>query len=104
MQKKNIRLKDCFKHYTLDQDKFCSPTETVERFKKRLEELKLDVLEEVKRIDNGRLDIPVYFSVCGKDALHIIGTKNRWGKAAPRSRHEPVLAWNWPNASVFSAS
>lgn len=82
MQKKNIRLKDCFKHYTLDQDKFCSPTETVERFKKRLEELKLDVLEEVKRIDNGRLDIPVYFSVCGKDALHIIGTKKQMGKGS----------------------
>ena len=82
MQKKNIRLKDCFKHYTLDQDKFCSPTETVERFTKRLEELKLDVLEEVKRIDNGRLDIPVYFSVCGKDALHIIGTKKQMGKGS----------------------
>jgi len=82
MQKKNIRLKDCFKHYTLDQDKFCSPTETVEKFQKRLEELKLDVLEEVKRIDNGRLDIPVYFSVCGKDALHIIGTKKQMGKGS----------------------
>ena len=82
LQKKNIRLKDCFKHYTLDQDKFCSPTETVERFQKRLKELKLDILEEVKRIDNGRLDIPIYFSVCGKDALHIIGNKKQMGKGS----------------------
>lgn len=82
MEKKSIRLSDCLKHYTLDQDKFCSPTETVERFKERLKEQKLDVLKGVERIDNGRLDIPVYFSVCGKDAYDIIGTKKQMGKGS----------------------
>lgn len=82
MEKKPIRLNDCFKHYTLDQDKVCTPQETVKRFKQRLKSQKLDVLKEVRRIDNGRLDIPVYFSVCGKDALATIGTKKQMGKGS----------------------
>jgi ribosomal protein S12 methylthiotransferase accessory factor len=82
MGKKSIRLADCFKQYTLDQDKVCTPTETFNRFKQRLKELNLDVLKEVRRIDNGRLDIPVYFSVCGKDALETIGTKKQMGKGS----------------------
>ncbi|OKY76046.1 MAG: hypothetical protein BM485_05240 [Desulfobulbaceae bacterium DB1] len=82
MEKKQIRLADSFKHYTLDQDKVCDPTETVRRFKDKLREVKLDVLQEVRRIDNGRLDIPVYFSICGKDALATIGNKKQMGKGS----------------------
>ncbi len=82
MKKRIIRPQDSFKHYTYDQDKACSPEETVARFKQRLEENDLDVLKEIKRIDNGRLDIPVYFSVCGKDAEAIIGNKKQMGKGS----------------------
>ncbi|PLX48956.1 MAG: hypothetical protein C0613_08715 [Desulfobulbaceae bacterium] len=82
MEKRRITLQDCIKHYTYDQDKVCTPDETIARFKERLKEQKLDVLKEVKRIDNGRLDIPVYFSVCGKDALETIGNKKQMGKGS----------------------
>lgn len=82
MEKKPIRLTDSFKHYTFDQDKVCDPLETITRFKNRLQECHLDILKEVKRIDTGRLDIPVYFSVCGKDAHEIIGTKKQMGKGS----------------------
>jgi ribosomal protein S12 methylthiotransferase accessory factor len=82
MEKKPIRLHDCQKHYTYDQDKACTPVETVERFMAKLKEVNLDILREVKRIDTGRLDIPVYFSVCGKDAHHTIGTKKQMGKGS----------------------
>lgn len=82
MQKKPIRLRDCQKHYTYDQDKACSPVETVQRFMDKLKEVNLDILKEVKRIDTGRLDIPVYFSVCGKDAHQVIGTKKQMGKGS----------------------
>ncbi|MDP2757242.1 MAG: YcaO-like family protein [Desulfurivibrionaceae bacterium] len=77
-----IRPADCLKHYTLDQDKVCSPMETVNRFKTRLKEVNLDILQEVRRIDNGRLDIPVYFSLCGKDAQAVIGNKKQMGKGS----------------------
>ncbi|RUM33115.1 MAG: hypothetical protein DSY58_09470 [Desulfobulbus sp.] len=82
MQKKTLRLHKCRKKYTFDQDKACSPEETVERFLRRLKDAKLDILQGVERIDTGRLDIPVYFSVCGKDARDIIGTKKQMGKGS----------------------
>jgi ribosomal protein S12 methylthiotransferase accessory factor len=82
MEKRPIRLQDCFKTYTFDQDKVMSPVETVERFKKRLKKVDLDILKEVRRIDNGRLDIPIYFSVTGKDARNIIGNKKQMGKGS----------------------
>jgi len=82
MKKMPIRPQDCFKHYTLDQDKVCSPVETVNRFMARLKEVNLDILKDVTRIDNGRLDIPVYFSVCGKDAFETIGNKKQMGKGS----------------------
>ncbi len=82
MKKTPIRPQDCLKHFTVDQDKFCSPMETVNRFKDRLKEIDLDILQDVRRIDNGRLDIPVYFSVCGKDAVNMIGNKKQMGKGS----------------------
>lgn len=83
-----IKLEDAFKGYTFDQDKIVTPEETVARFKKRLEAVNLDILEETVRIDNGRLDIPIYFSVCGRDALDIIGTKKQMGKGGTPSQSE----------------
>ncbi|MCI5209898.1 MAG: hypothetical protein D3910_14140, partial [Candidatus Electrothrix sp. ATG2] len=82
MQKNTIRLHSCPKQYTYDQDKACTPEQTVERFQERLKTTGLDILKEVKRIDTGRLDIPVFFSVCGKDAVEIIGTKKQMGKGS----------------------
>ena len=82
MEKRLINLQPCSKQYTLDQDKACSPEETVARFQERLGASNLDVLKEIRRIDNGRLDIPVYFSVCGKDARRIIGNKKQMGKGS----------------------
>ncbi len=82
MDKKYITLRSCAKKYTRDQDKALSPEQTVEHFLARLKEVNLDILKEVRRIDNGRLDIPVYFSVCGSDARDIIGTKKQMGKGS----------------------
>ena len=82
MKKQTIRLQSCRKLYTYDQDKACTPVETVERFQQKLKTAGLDILKEVRRIDTGRLDIPVYFSVCGKDALETIGTKKQMGKGS----------------------
>ena len=58
------------------------------RFRERLKEVDLDILERTVRIDNGRLDIPVYFSMCGKDALEVIGTKKQMGKGSTPQQSE----------------
>ncbi len=75
-----VVLADAYKGYTKDLDKFITPGETVRRFKEKLKKINLDILEGTERIDNGRLDIPVYFSICGQDAEEIIGTKKQMGK------------------------
>ncbi len=83
-----VRLKDAYKGYILDQDKVCSPEETVRRFRERLRAVDLDILKETVRIDTGRLNIPVYFSVCGRDAQAIIGNRKQMGKGGTPSQSE----------------
>jgi ribosomal protein S12 methylthiotransferase accessory factor len=85
---RKIILNDAYKAYTLDQDKIITPEETVARFKAKLQEVHLDLLERTVRIDNGRLDIPVFFSVCGQDALQVIGTKKQMGKGSTPQQSE----------------
>ncbi len=82
MKREVLKLNECLKNYTFDQDKAITPVETVKRFEARLKKVNLDILKEIRRIDTGRLDIPVYFSVCGKDAVDTIGTKKQMGKGS----------------------
>jgi ribosomal protein S12 methylthiotransferase accessory factor len=82
MKKRSVRFNDCYKKFTIDQDKATTPEETLKRFYQQVTALDLKILNEVKRIDNGRLDIPVYFSVCGEDASALTGTKKQMGKGA----------------------
>ena len=83
-----IELKDAPKGYTYDQDKIISPEETVARFKEKTARLNLDILNRTRRIDNGRLDIPVFFSKCGTDAKNVIGTKKQMGKGGTPAQSE----------------
>ena len=83
-----VELKDAPKKYTFDQDKVLAPENTVRRFKEKLKKVNLDILKRTIRIDNGRLDIPIYFSLCGADAHNIIGTKKQMGKGGTPSQSE----------------
>jgi ribosomal protein S12 methylthiotransferase accessory factor len=83
-----IELQDAIKTETLDQDKIISPKKTVERFKEKSAGLNLNILNKTKRIDNGRLDIPVFFSECGSDAKDVIGTNKQMGKGATPEQAE----------------
>ena len=82
MKKKSIQFNDCLKTFTVDQDKAITPEETLRNFYAKVASLDLKILNEVRRIDNGRLDIPVFFSVCGEDAHALTGTKKQMGKGA----------------------
>ncbi len=83
-----VELSDAHKRFTFDQDKILPPEETVNRFREKLKQVNLDILKETIRIDNGRLDIPVYFSLCGTDALSVIGTKKQMGKGGTPQQAE----------------
>jgi len=84
----HVVLKDAYKQFTSDQDKIISPQETLKRFKARLNQVELDILENTERIDNGRLDIPVYFSRCGRDARALTGTSKQMGKGGSPDQAE----------------
>ncbi|MCF8111319.1 MAG: YcaO-like family protein [Desulfobacteraceae bacterium] len=82
------KLKNAYKKYTADQDKTLAPEQTVAEAKRRFEMLNLEILEETVRIDNGRLDIPVYLSVCGADARALTKTGKQMGKGATPQQAE----------------
>jgi hypothetical protein len=81
-------LEDAYKQFTLDQDKVLPPEDTVTRFRDTLQRMRLDILKDTVRIDNGRLGIPVYISRCGRDAAGIIGTRKQMGKGATPQQAE----------------
>ena len=83
-----IKLTDAFKQATDDQDKVVQPEETVARVKGKMATMDLKILEQTIRIDNGRLDIPVFFSTCGHDAREVIGTRKQMGKGATPTQAE----------------
>lgn len=82
MRPNPLILKDAPKTFRHDQDKIISPVETIRRFKQRLASTGLKILDDIVRIDNGRLGIPVYFSLCGPQARAAIGNYKQMGKGA----------------------
>lgn len=79
---KPILLKSCPKAYDSDLDKAKAPAQTVADVLAMLQETGLDILAETRRIDNGRLNIPVYMSVCGKDSRAILPARKQMGKGS----------------------
>ncbi|MCR5815119.1 MAG: YcaO-like family protein [Desulfovibrio sp.] len=77
-----IDLSPCPKGYTKDLDKMVSPEETLAFVQARLRSLDLDILKETRRVDVGRLGIPVYMSLCGADALAFLPTRKQMGKGS----------------------
>jgi ribosomal protein S12 methylthiotransferase accessory factor len=82
MKQKTVNFRDCLKGFTVDQDKAVTPEQTLKKFYDQIGVFDKEILKEVKRIDNGRLGIPVYFSICGVDAAAMTGTKKQMGKGA----------------------
>ncbi|MFP4084024.1 MAG: YcaO-like family protein [Desulfonatronovibrio sp.] len=70
------------KNYTADADKALSPAETVDRARAAFLRHDQEILSELKRIDTGRLGIPVYLSICGEKARGAMPTRKQMGKGA----------------------
>ena len=83
-----ITLSPCPKVYALDQDKAVTPEETLRTVKARLAGLDLDIAAEIRRIDVGRLGIPVFISRCGQDAKAVMPTRKQMGKGATPAQAE----------------
>ncbi|MGE4421293.1 MAG: YcaO-like family protein [Pseudodesulfovibrio sp.] len=83
-----IELKNCPKSFTTDQDKACTPVETVRRVKAALAEKCKGVLAQTDRVDTGRLGIPVFVSQCGPEAREVMPTRKQMGKGASPEQAE----------------
>ena len=83
-----IELKNCPKSFTTDQDKACTPVETVRRVKAALAEKCSGVLAQTDRVDTGRLGIPVFVSECGPEAREVMPTRKQMGKGASPEQAE----------------
>jgi ribosomal protein S12 methylthiotransferase accessory factor len=76
------------KGYVADSDKACSPLETVARARAAFGRFGSDILAETRRIDTGRLGIPVFLSVCGERARQVMPTRKQMGKGASPEQAE----------------
>lgn len=83
-----IHLRPTPKTYHREQDKTRAPEQTVAWARGRFALLGHDVLQETRRIDTGRLDIPVYLSMCGQTASLLTNTKKQMGKGASPAQAE----------------
>jgi ribosomal protein S12 methylthiotransferase accessory factor len=81
-QGSGLRLASAPKGYTGEQHKSRPPAETVAWARERFQALGGGVLKETRRIDTGRLDIPVYISLCGPAASSLTGAYKQMGKGA----------------------
>lgn len=107
-----ITLKNCPKAYSQDQDKACSPEETVARVQECFGKDGGGILGELRRIDTGRLGIPVYVSMCGDAARRIMPTRKQMGKGASPAQAQASALMElverysffsfWENARNFS--
>lgn len=77
-----IRLTSCLKTFVADLDKAVPPAATLARAAAALEKSGLDILAENRRVDQGRLGIPVYLAVCGAAGRAIMATRKQMGKGS----------------------
>ncbi|GAB7078453.1 YcaO-like family protein [Megalodesulfovibrio paquesii] len=98
---KHIRIGASPKGVSKDLDKAVPPAETVARVLGLLEGKA--ILQELKRIDVGRLGIPVYLSVCGAAAKDVMPTRKQMGKgSSPEQAQASALMELVERYSFFS--
>ena len=83
-----ITLAPCPKAFSRDLDKAAIPAETLTRVRGRLKELDLRIVSETRRVDSGRLGIPVFLSMAGPDALRVMPVRKQMGKGASMEQAE----------------
>jgi ribosomal protein S12 methylthiotransferase accessory factor len=85
---RHTRLAATPKGYTADQDKIRPPRETVAAARAAFGRFGAGILAETKRIDTGRLGIPVFMSLCGEAARAVMPTRKQMGKGASPEQAE----------------
>ncbi len=96
-------LKKSIKTTGKEFDKACSPEETLINAKNKLKHFNIPILKETKRIDSGRLGIPVYLSVLTHEAKNLTGTYKQMGKGiTPHQAEVSAIMELVERFSIFS--
>lgn len=77
-----IIIHSCAKVYNSDLDKAMAPQDTVKYVTAKLEKFGRDIYLGAKRVDTGRLNIPVYMGLCGVKARSLMPTRKQMGKGS----------------------
>lgn len=83
-----IQLQSCPKGYFTDLDKACDPLATIRKAYARLAATGKAIYAGSKRIDTGRLGIPVYLGICGPEARKIMPVRKQMGKGSSPEQAE----------------
>lgn len=83
-----IVLKNCPKKYNRDLDKATDPLDTIKNVRQRLKNWPEEVFAGCRRIDTGRLGIPVYLGICGSAAKAVMPTRKQMGKGSSPEQAE----------------
>lgn len=83
-----IILKSCPKNYSRDLDKAVAPEETIKNVIARLEASGEGIYAGSRRVDSGRLGIPVYLASCGPLGRQIMPTRKQMGKGSSPAQAE----------------
>lgn len=83
-----IRLSSSPKAFMADLDKAVPPAVTLARAAAALKKSGLDILATNKRVDQGRLGIPVYLAACGAAGRALLPTRKQMGKGASPEQAE----------------
>lgn len=87
-QVKPIMLRSCLKTWRKDLDKALAPEQTIALARGKLQGFGADILAGTRRIDTGRLGIPVYLGICGPKARAIISARKQMGKGSSKAQAE----------------
>lgn len=77
-----MRLGPCPKGHAHELDKVCPPELTVAKAREAFAAFGRDILAETRRVDTGRLGIPVFMSMCGSAARELMPVRKQMGKGA----------------------
>lgn len=88
MNAPRIILKSCPKNYSADLDKAASPRDTIARVLKQIRNYDSGIYAGSRRVDTGRLGIPVYLGVCGPAAREVLPVRKQMGKGSSPEQAE----------------
>lgn len=77
-----IKIGSSPKKYSADTDKSIPPDQTADLVRAAFAKHDQEILSSLDRIDTGRLDIPVYMSICGSRAREAMPVRKQMGKGS----------------------